>query len=73
MTCEKNTHYVRFAGGIDFHGEDETKAVQRAVKDAISHSNMVGLREFLKIKSLENLDKTLLHRRNSGNPAPYKN
>ncbi len=73
MTCEMITHYVRFAGGIDFHGEDETKAVQRAVKDAISHSNMVGLCEILKIKSFENLDKSLLHRRNSGNPAPYKN
>ena len=29
--------------GIDLHGRDETKAAQRAVKDAISHSSMVGL------------------------------
>jgi hypothetical protein len=29
--------------GIDLHGMDETKAAQRAVKDAISHSSMVGV------------------------------
>ena len=36
--------------GIDLHGEDETKAAQRAVKDAISHASMIGLREILKMK-----------------------
>jgi len=46
--------------GIDLHGEDETKAAQRAVKDAISHSSMIGLREILKIKGRENLDEALL-------------
>ncbi len=46
--------------GIDLHGEDETKAAQRAVKDAISHASMIGLREILQMKSREDLDDALL-------------
>jgi len=43
--------------GIDLHGEDVTKAAQRAVKDAISHSSMIGLREILRIKGKQDLDE----------------
>jgi len=46
--------------GIDLHGEDVTKAAQRAVKDAISHSSMIGLREILRIKGKQDLDEALL-------------
>ncbi len=46
--------------GIDLHGENVTKAAQRAVKDAISHSSMIGLREILRIKGKQDLDEALL-------------
>jgi uncharacterized protein (TIGR02058 family) len=46
--------------GIDLHGEDVTKAAQRAVKDAISHSSMIGLREILRIRDKKDLDEALL-------------
>jgi uncharacterized protein (TIGR02058 family) len=46
--------------GIDLHGQDVTKAAQRAVKDAISHVSMIGLREILLITQIEDLDDLLL-------------
>ena len=46
--------------GIDLHGKDETKAAQRAVKDAISHSSMIGLGQLFKIDSFEELEDALL-------------
>ncbi|MCW4040293.1 MAG: Lin0512 family protein [Candidatus Bathyarchaeota archaeon] len=46
--------------GIDLHGQDVTKAAQRAVKDAISHVSMIGLREILPITQIEDLDDLLL-------------
>jgi uncharacterized protein (TIGR02058 family) len=46
--------------GIDLHGQDVTKAAQRAVKDAISHVSMIGLREILPITKIEELDELLL-------------
>ena len=46
--------------GIDLHGEDETKAAQRAVKDAISHSSMVGLGQLFKIGSFKEMSDALM-------------
>ena len=46
--------------GIDLHGQDVTKAAQRAVKDAISHVSMIGLREILPITTIADLDDLLL-------------
>jgi uncharacterized protein (TIGR02058 family) len=46
--------------GVDLHGKDETKAAQRAVKDAISHSSMIGLSSLFKIGSFEELEEALM-------------
>lgn len=46
--------------GVDLHGKDETKAAQKAVKDAISHSSMIGLGHFFKISGLKELDEALM-------------
>ena len=46
--------------GIDLHGQDATKAAQRAVKDAISHSSMVGLSQLFKIKSFSEIEDALM-------------
>ncbi len=46
--------------GIDLHGMDETKAAQRAVKDAISHSSMVGLGGLFKFESFSELEEALM-------------
>jgi uncharacterized protein (TIGR02058 family) len=46
--------------GVDLHGTDETKAAQRAVKDAISHSSMIGLGALFKIGSFEELEDALM-------------
>ena len=46
--------------GVDLHGKDETKAAQRAVKDAISHSSMIGLGSLFKIGSFEELEDALM-------------
>ena len=46
--------------GVDLHGKDETKAAQRAVKDAISHSSMIGLGSLFKIDSFEELEEALM-------------
>ncbi len=36
---------IEFGMGIDFHGQDVTKAAVKAAKDAISKSCLVGLNE----------------------------
>ena len=46
--------------GVDLHGRDETKAAQRAVKDAISHSSMIGLGSLFKIDSFKELEEALM-------------
>ncbi|MBT4321376.1 hypothetical protein HOD50_12215 [Candidatus Bathyarchaeota archaeon] len=46
--------------GVDLHGKDETKAAQRAVKDAISHSSMIGLGALFKIDSFAELEGALM-------------
>ena len=46
--------------GVDLHGKDETKAAQKAVKDAISHSSMIGLGQLFKINSFAELEDALM-------------
>ena len=46
--------------GVDLHGMDETKAAQRAVKDAISHSSMVGLGGLFKFDKFSELEDALM-------------
>lgn len=40
-------YIIEFGTGVDLHGMDVTKAAQKAVKDAISHSCLCGLTEIL--------------------------
>jgi uncharacterized protein (TIGR02058 family) len=58
--------------GIDLHGEDETKAAQRAVKDAISHSSMVGLGQLFKIGSFKEMSDALMVDVTIATPNPEK-
>ncbi|MGD2200029.1 MAG: Lin0512 family protein [Candidatus Bathyarchaeota archaeon] len=53
-------YLVEVGTGIDLHGEDETKAAQRAVKDAISHSSMVGLMQLFEADSFEEVEEALM-------------
>jgi len=46
--------------GVDLHGKDETKAAQKAIKDAISHSSMIGLGGLFKIGSFKDLEEALM-------------
>lgn len=46
--------------GVDLHGGDETKAAERAVKDAISRVSMVGLGKLFKVNSFKEIEEALL-------------
>ena len=65
-------YLVEMGTGIDVHGEDETKAAQRAVKDAISHSSMVGLGQLFKIGSFAELEEALMVDVTISTPNPGK-
>jgi uncharacterized protein (TIGR02058 family) len=65
-------YLVEVGTGVDLHGEDETKAAQRAVKDAISHSSMVGLGQLFKIKSFSELEEALMVDVTVATPSPEK-
>ena len=58
--------------GIDLHGLDETKAASRAVKDAISHSRMVGLGSLFKIGSFKEMSDALMVDVTIATPNPEK-
>jgi len=58
--------------GVDLHGKDETKAAQRAVKDAISHSSMIGLGSLFKIDSFKELEEALMVDVTIAAPNPEK-
>ncbi len=58
--------------GVDLHGKDETKAAQKAVKDAISHSSMIGLGQFFKINSFAELEAALMVDVTIATPNPEK-
>ena len=42
---EKRRFLIEIGTGVDMHGGDVTKAAQKAVKDAMSHCCMAGIRE----------------------------
>ncbi|MCW3990466.1 MAG: Lin0512 family protein [Candidatus Bathyarchaeota archaeon] len=65
-------YLVEVGTGIDLHGEDETKAAQRAVKDAISHSSMVGLSQLFKVESFAELEEALMVDVTIATPNPEK-
>lgn len=65
-------YIVEIGSGIDLHGENETKAAQRAVRDAIGSVSMVGLRQLFNIKSFEELDKALMVDVTLATPNPDK-
>lgn len=46
---------IELGHGIDQHGQDPTKAAQRAVKDAISRSYLCGIREIFDLKDLNDM------------------
>ena len=65
-------YLVEVGIGIDLHGGDETKAAQRAVKDAISHSSMVGLSQLFKVGSFAELAENLMVDVTIATPNPEK-
>ena len=65
-------YLVEVGTGIDLHGEDVTKAAQRAVKDAISHSSMIGLGQLFKIKSFSEIEEALMVDVTVAAPDPEK-
>lgn len=65
-------YLVEVGMGIDLHGEDETKAAQRAVKDGISHCSMVGLGQLFKINSFSELEEALMIDVTIATPNPQK-
>ncbi len=58
--------------GVDLHGKDETKAAQKAIKDAISHSSMIGLGSLFKIGSFKELEEALMVDVTIATPNPEK-
>ena len=65
-------YILELGTGVDLHGEDETKAAQRAVKDAISHSSMVGLSQLFKISSFKEMSDALMVDVTVATPNPEK-
>ncbi|NMA49695.1 MAG: hypothetical protein GX947_08000 [Tissierellia bacterium] len=45
-------YIIEFGIGVDFHGQDVTRAAEKAVLDAVSKSCLCGLEEVLGIKNL---------------------
>jgi len=65
-------YLVEVGTGVDLHGEDETKAAKKAVKDAISHSSMVGLGQLFNVKSFSELEEALMVDVTIATPNPEK-
>ena len=65
-------YLVEVGTGIDLHGEDMTKAAQRAVKDAISHSSMIGLSQLFKIESFSEIEEAIMVDVTVAAPNPEK-
>ncbi|WP_010273368.1 Lin0512 family protein [Paenibacillus senegalensis] len=51
----EKTFFIQLGMGVDLHGQDVTTAAVRAVKQAIHHNSMPGLRSVLPENSLENM------------------
>ena len=69
---DNRRYLVEVGTGIDLHGEDATKAAQRAVKDAISHSSMIGLSQLFKIKNFSEIEEALMVDVTIAAPDPEK-
>ena len=65
-------YLVEIGTGVDLHGEDATKAAQRAVKDAISHSSMIGLGQLFKINNFSEIEEALMVDVTIAAPDPSK-
>jgi len=65
-------YILELGTGIDLHGEDETKACQRAVRNAIEWHSMVGLGQLFKIKSWKEMNEALLVDVTVATPHPEK-
>jgi uncharacterized protein (TIGR02058 family) len=65
-------YLVEVGTGIDLHGMDETKAAQRAVKDAISHSSMVGLGGLFEFDKFSEIEDALMVDVTVAAPNPEK-
>jgi uncharacterized protein (TIGR02058 family) len=46
-------YIIEFGSGMDFHGQDVSKAALKAVKDAVSKSCLCGLTELLELSDLD--------------------
>lgn len=53
-------YLVEVGSGVDLHGEDETKAAQKAVRDAISRTSMVGLGRLFRARSFKEIEEALM-------------
>jgi uncharacterized protein (TIGR02058 family) len=53
-------YLLELGTGVDMHGEDETNAAKKAVKDAISHCSMVGLSQLFKVGSFKEMESALM-------------
>lgn len=51
----KKRFVIELGWGADLHGQDVTKAAERAVKDAISRSCLCGLIEIFNLKDLNDM------------------
>jgi len=65
-------YLVEVGSGVDLHGEDETKAAQRAVRDAIGGVSMVGLGQLFSVGSFEELEEALMVDVTVATPNPEK-
>ncbi|MDY0394468.1 Lin0512 family protein [Virgibacillus halophilus] len=51
----KQLLFIQIGTGIDVHGQNITKAAQRAVEDAIHHNSMPGIEKALPEQRLDNM------------------
>lgn len=60
VVLDYRRYLVEVGTGVDLHGMDETKSCQRAVKDAISHSSMVGLGGLFRFEKFSEMEEALM-------------
>ncbi len=51
----KKVMFVEIGMGVDLHGQDVNTACVRAVRDAIGHNSMPGMRSVLKDEDINNM------------------
>jgi len=65
-------YILELGTGVDLHGGDETKAASKAVKDAVSHSSMVGIGSLFKLKNFKQMSDALMVDVTIATPNPEK-